>query len=156
MVKKILMIVFVAVFFAGCKKDNKCDYNECAVKASDTEIQGVKDYLASQNITNATQHCSGIFYVIDKAGTGKHPAACSSVNVTYRGMLTNGVVFDQGTADLGLDEVIRGWRNGIPLIGPGGFIHLYIPPSLGYGSNANGPIPANSILVFDVALNATN
>jgi FKBP-type peptidyl-prolyl cis-trans isomerase FkpA len=78
------------------------------------------------------------------------------VNVTYRGMLTNGVVFDQGTADLSLDQVITGWRNGIPKIGTGGLIHLYIPPSLGYGPNANGAIPANSILVFDVLLNATN
>jgi FKBP-type peptidyl-prolyl cis-trans isomerase FkpA len=154
--KKFLVIVLAVIAFTGCKKNDKCDYNECAMKASETEIQSVKDYLTSQGITNATQHCSGMFYVIDKAGTGKHPGACSDVNVTYRGMLTNGVVFDQGTLDLGLDGVITGWRNGIPQIGTGGFIHLYIPPSLGYGSRDNGSIPANSILVFDVALNATN
>jgi FKBP-type peptidyl-prolyl cis-trans isomerase FkpA len=156
MIKKILIAVMALIVFTGCKKGNKCDYNDCGTKASDAEIQSVKDYLGSQGITNAAQHCSGMFYVIDKTGADKHPGACSGVNVTYRGMLTSGVVFDQGTADLGLDGVITGWRNGIPLIGVGGLIHLYIPPSLGYGSSANGPIPANSILVFDVLLNATN
>ena len=155
MIKNILVAVLAMIVFTGCKKD-KCDYNECAVKAPDAEIQAVKDYLASQGITNAVQHCSGMFYVIQNAGSGKNPTACSDVNVTYKGMLTNGVVFDQRTIDLGLDGVITGWRNGIPLIGAGGFIQLYIPPSLGYGSSANGPIPANSILVFDVVLNATN
>jgi FKBP-type peptidyl-prolyl cis-trans isomerase FkpA len=156
MIKKILVAVMVLVTFSACKKNNKCEYNECAAKAPDSEIQSVKDYLASQGITNATQHCSGMFYLITNAGTGKQPAACSAVNVTYRGMLTNGVVFDQNTIDLSLDQVITGWRNGIPKIGVGGLIHLYIPPSLGYGPNANGPIPANSVLVFDVMLNATN
>jgi FKBP-type peptidyl-prolyl cis-trans isomerase FkpA len=155
MMKKILVAVLAVIVLAGCKK-NKCEYNECSKKASDAEIQAVKDYLASQGITNAVQHCSGMFYVIQNAGTGQHPAACSGVNVTYKGALTNGVVFDQGTADLALDEVITGWRNGLPQIGVGGFMHLYIPPSLGYGSAPYGSIPANSILVFDVVLNATN
>lgn len=153
MIKRLVCLVMIAALFGGCKK-NKCDYNECAIKAPDSEIQAVKDYLASKGITNATQHCSGMFYVIDNNGSGKHPTACSSVNVTYKGMLTNGTTFDQGTIDIGLDQVVTGWRDGIPQIGAGGVIHLYIPPSLGYGPNANGPIPANSILIFDVTLNA--
>jgi FKBP-type peptidyl-prolyl cis-trans isomerase len=95
-----------------------------------------------------------MFYVIDNAGNGKHPTACSTVNVTYVGKLTNGSTFDQGTIDIGLDGVVTGWRNGIPKVGSGGVIHLYIPPTLGYGPYANGPIPANSILVFDVTLNS--
>lgn len=153
--KNFLAGLMIMMAFSACKKNN-CDYNECAIKAPDSEIQAVKDYLASQGITNATQHCSGMFYVIQDAGSGKQPTACSDVNVTYSGMLTSGVVFDQGTISFGLDEVITGWRNGVTKIGTGGFIHLYIPPTLGYGASANGPIPANSILVFDVQLNATN
>ena len=154
MMKKLCGLMIVA-FFSGCSKD-KCDYNECAVKAPDSEIQAVQNYLSSQGITNAVQHCSGMFYVISIAGSEKHPSACSNVNVTYNGKLTNGTSFDQGTSDLGLGDLINGWRNGIPKIGSGGFIHLYIPPSLGYGPYANGPIPANSILVFDVKLNSIN
>jgi len=153
MMKKLLLVLAIAsIVNTGCSK-NKCDYNECATKAPDTEIQAVQSYLSSKGITNAVQHCSGIFYVIDNAGSGKHPNGCSEVNVTYKGMLTNGSTFDQGTTDLRLDEVIPGWRNGIPRVAVGGIIHLYIPPTLGYGPYANGPIPANSILVFDVTLN---
>jgi FKBP-type peptidyl-prolyl cis-trans isomerase FkpA len=155
MMRKLLLGLLTVALFAGCNK-NKCDYNECAIKAPDSEIQAVQNYLSSKGITTAVQHCSGMFYVIDNNGTGKHPTACSSVNVTYKGMLTNGSTFDQGTIDIGLDGVVTGWRNGIPKIGKGGIIHLYIPPTLGYGSYANGPIPANSILVFDVTLNGVN
>lgn len=153
MIKKLFALITIAALFGGCKK-NKCDYDECAIKASTSEIQSVKDYLASKGVTNAIQHCSGMFYVIDNGGSGKHPTACSSVNVTYKGTLTNGTSFDQGTIDLGLDQVITGWRDGIPQIAAGGVIHLYIPPSLGYGSSAVGSIPANSILIFDVTLNS--
>jgi FKBP-type peptidyl-prolyl cis-trans isomerase FkpA len=153
MIKKLFALITIVALFGGCKK-NKCDYDECALKAPASEIQSVKDYLASKGITNATQHCSGMFYMIDNAGSGKHPNGCSTISVTYKGMLTNGSTFDQGTTDLGLDQVITGWRNGIPQVGAGGVIHLYIPPSLGYGSSGVGTIPANSILVFDVTLNS--
>ena len=56
------------------------------------------------------------------------------------------------TADFMLNGVIPGWTDGIPLIKQGGRIHLYIPPSLGYGNRAVESIPANSILLFDVTL----
>jgi FKBP-type peptidyl-prolyl cis-trans isomerase FkpA len=153
MMRRLLFAVLIVAAFAGCNKKTSCDYNECAIKAPDSEIQAVQSYLGSKGITDAVQHCSGIFYVISNSGSGNHPTACSQVNVSYRGMLTNGSTFDQGTTTLGLDQVITGWRNGIPKVGVGGVIHLYIPPTLGYGAQANGPIPANSILVFDVTLN---
>jgi FKBP-type peptidyl-prolyl cis-trans isomerase FkpA len=151
MLKKVVLGLVIMISFASCSK--KCDYNSCAVVAPASEIQAVQSYLSANGIA-ATQHCSGLFYVIEQMGSGKKPSACERVNATYVGKLTNGSVFDQGTATFGLDEVIRGWTNGLPLIKSGGTIHLYIPPSLGYGSQANGPIPANSILIFDVALNS--
>lgn len=155
MIKKIFSAVVVLCFLAGCSKNPSCDYNECSIKAPDNEIQAVQGYLSSKGITNAVQHCSGLFYVIDNIGTGKHPNACSTVNVDYVGTLTNGNVFDQNTGySFSLGEVIPGWRNGIPQVRAGGEIHLYVPPTLGYGSQPNGPIPANSILVFDVKLNS--
>jgi len=157
MLKQIAAAFFLIIFFTGCLKNKQpaCNYNSCSYQAPASEIQAVKDYLTSKGITNATQHCSGLFYVIDNQGTGKQPAACSAVSVNYTGSLTDGTVFDQGTNfQTYLNAVIPGWTNGVPLIKAGGTIRLYIPPSLGYGSQANGPIPANSILIFDVNLNS--
>lgn len=155
--KKMIAALIMVVSLSGCFKDpaKTCNYDSCTYKAPASEIQAVKDYLTSQGITNAVQHCSGLFYVIDNAGSGAQPNACSYVSVNYKGSLTNGTVFDQGSDfQTALNAVIPGWTNGVPLIKAGGTIHLYIPPSLGYGSQANGPIPANSILIFDVVLNA--
>jgi len=158
MIKKLTFCFFVAAFFSGClkKKETTCSYDPCYDKAPASEVQAVQDYLSSQGITNAQEHCSGMYYVIDSAGSGKQPSPCSAVDVNYVGRLTNGNVFDQGTHyQTFLGSVIQGWANGVPLIKEGGVIHLYIPPSLGYGSQPYGPIPANSVLIFDITLNAT-
>jgi FKBP-type peptidyl-prolyl cis-trans isomerase FkpA len=159
--KKLLAISIVALLLFNCKKsdDNSgprlCTYDPCALKAPASEIQSVQDYLTANSIT-ATQHCSGLFYKIETVGTGDTANACSYVRVKYIGKLTNGTVFDQkqgaDTYANFLSNLIRAWINGIPLIKVGGKIHLYIPPSLGYGSQANGSIPANSILIFEVEL----
>ena len=151
--KKIIFGIVVLLAFAGCSK-NKCEYNECGVVAPAAEIQAVKDYLSSKSITTAIQHCSGMFYVVDNPGSGTAPDFCSTVSVTYQGTLTNGTQFDKSTSPVafGLSDVITGFRNGIPLIKKGGRVHLYVPPSLGYGSRPNGSIPANSVLIFDVTL----
>lgn len=75
------------------------------------------------------------------------------MKVNYLGRLTNGDVFDQGNGvEFALSKLVIGWQEGIPLIGAGGKIKLYLPPSLAYGSQAVSGIPANSILVFDIDL----
>jgi FKBP-type peptidyl-prolyl cis-trans isomerase FkpA len=153
MLKQICAVLITVGLLAGCKK-TKCGYDECAIKAPASEVQAVQNYLASQNITNALQHCSGLFYVIDTLGTGQYPNACAGVTARYVGKLINGNMFDHGTATFSLREVITGWRNGIPLVRAGGKIRLYIPPSLGYGSVRVGSIPENSILIFEVGLDA--
>jgi FKBP-type peptidyl-prolyl cis-trans isomerase FkpA len=159
MMKRTLLFLGLVALFSGCLKntgsEQKCTYDPCSAKAPATEIQALKDTLANRGIT-ATEHCSGLFYVVENPGTGVAPEACSYVTVKYKGSLTNGTVFDETksgqTYSNYLANLIRGWLNGIPLIKTGGKIHLYIPPSLGYGSNASEKIPANSILFFEVEL----
>lgn len=154
--KRILFGFLIAISCAGCLKgenNTTCNYNACSLVAPASEIQAVQNYLSGAGITGAQQHCSGAFYIIDEAGTGATPTACSRVNATYTGKFTNGSQFDAATADFGLQQVITGWTNTIPLIKAGGRIRLFIPPSLGYGPNDYRGIPGNSILIFDVQLN---
>ena len=93
-------------------------------------------------------------------GTGAEAKAGDTVTVNYVGMLTNGTVFDasanHGTTGfsfpLGTGHVIKGWDEGVAGMKVGGKRELVIPASLGYGAQANGAIPANSTLVFEVEL----
>ena len=79
------------------------------------------------------------------------------IAVRYQGWLADGTRFDHNQAPralfnlvLGQRRVIEGWEQGIPGMRVGGKRLLVIAPSLGYGTTANGPIPANSVLVFEV------
>jgi FKBP-type peptidyl-prolyl cis-trans isomerase len=96
-------------------------------------------------------------------GTGAEAVAGKSVTVNYTGTLTNGTVFDSSysrnqpfTFTLGAGQVIKGWDEGVVGMKVGGKRKLVIPPSLGYGSQAQGPIPANSTLIFEVQLVSVN
>lgn len=147
-----------ALFLLSCnKKNDSCNYDSCAIKAPDSEIAALQNYLTGNSIT-ATMHCSGVFYSVQSEGTGQNPTACSNISVKYKGMLTNGSVFDQTATPVGfnLGMLVPAWRNVLPLIKGGGRIIMYVPPTLGYGSQANGPIPANSILIFEVDLVSVN
>lgn len=162
MTRKLLLVVLsiVAVTQFSCLKSIDCDFSECEVVAPQSEITVISNYLAANTLT-ATQHCSGLFYTVNTTGAGKKPDACSNVHVKYVGRLANGNVFDQQITDglsIGLNQVIRGWRVGIPLMNAGGSITLYIPPTLGYGAQdlrdgaGNVVIPGNSMLIFNVDL----
>ncbi|HEU4469993.1 MAG TPA: FKBP-type peptidyl-prolyl cis-trans isomerase [Flavisolibacter sp.] len=157
MFKKFLFGLSAMAIFSGCLKsspmEDPCDYDPCEFKAPQSEIQAVQDYLTSNGI-NATQDCSGLFYYVDGQGTGANPGTCSIVTVQYEGRFTNGSVFEATTSPVsfGVNQVIRGWRNGLPKVKAGGSIYLYIPPSLAYGSSGNSSIPPNSILIFKVDL----
>jgi FKBP-type peptidyl-prolyl cis-trans isomerase len=99
-------------------------------------------------------------YVKDiTVGTGAEATAGSQITVNYVGTLTDGTVFDssipRGTPFsfvLGSGQVIQGWERGFAGMKEGGTRVLIIPASLGYGAQAIGPIPANSMLVFEVEL----
>ena len=153
--KSFFVFLFAVIFFSSCsKKIDPCKYDACAVAAPASEIAQLEAYLSSAAITTAIKHCSGMYYTIDAAGSGATANICNTVAVKYKGQLTNGTVFDQSTSPVAfrLDGLIEAWKKGIPLIKPGGKIKLYCPPSLAYGSQAVGTIPANSILIFEVEL----
>jgi FKBP-type peptidyl-prolyl cis-trans isomerase FkpA len=150
--KNLLWALLLPVFVLSCKKEPNCP--EINVKAPDAEIAALKAYISGAGIT-ANEDPRGFFYKIDITGTGNKPTACSGVTVDYTGKLTNGTQFDAGSnVSFNLSQLILGWQLGIPLLNSGGTITLYLPPSFGYGPNANGSIPGNSILIFTVKLSA--
>ncbi len=100
---------------------------------------------------------SGLQYKIIAAGSEVKAGPTDAVHVYYKGSLIDGTVFDQSPAEaepvkLTLDRVIKGWTEGLQLIGEGGKIELYIPSELGYGENGNRAIKPNSTLIFEVEL----
>ena len=160
MKKLILPVLIMSLSFAACKKDdNKCTAKETTVVASSVEIQRIQQYLADSSIT-AVQHPSGIFYKIEAPGNSSKPNICSYVTVRYVGKFFDGRIFDQttgnNTASFELKDLIGGWHKGLPLIGVGGKITLFIPPSLAYGPGLYDQgvevIPPNAFMVFDIEL----
>lgn len=100
---------------------------------------------------------SGLKYRIRRKSDGQKPTASNGVKVHYRGWLDNGKEFDSSygrgePAKFQLNEVIKGWTEGLQLIGVGGMIELEIPPDLAYGSQNKPGIPPNSTLHFVVEL----
>lgn len=120
----------------------------------------LQSYLKSNK--NAKKTESGLVYEVIKQGTDKKPKATDTVEVHYHGTLIDGTVFDS-SVDRGekitfpLNRVIKGWTEGLQLVGEGGKIKLVIPPELGYGDQGAPPkIPGGSTLVFEVELFAIN
>ena len=100
---------------------------------------------------------SGLQYEVIKMGKGKKPAATDRVKVHYHGTLTDGTVFDSSVergepTSFGLNQVIKGWTEGLQLMPVGSKFRFYIPQELGYGAQAAGSIPPYSTLIFEVEL----
>lgn len=133
-----------------------CDQTPVTIKAPDAEVAALKQYIDANHIV-ATADARGFYYAIKTPGTGNKPTVCANVTVNYKGQLTNGSSFDSGNGvSFGLNQLIVGWQEGIPLVAPGGSITLYLPPSLAYGDQAQSGIPAKSILVFQIDLISVN
>ncbi len=103
---------------------------------------------------------SGMLYEVLKQGSGPKPASeTATVVVHYTGTLIDGTKFDSSVdrgqpATFGLNQVIKGWTEGVQLMNTGSKYRFYIPPELAYGADARpgGPIGPNSTLIFDVEL----
>jgi FKBP-type peptidyl-prolyl cis-trans isomerase FkpA len=99
---------------------------------------------------------SGLQYEVVQAAEGPKPAATDVVRVHYTGTLVDGTEFDsskeRGPAQFPLNQVIKGWTEGVQLMSVGSKFKFTIPAELAYGERDMGTIPANSVLVFDVEL----
>jgi FKBP-type peptidyl-prolyl cis-trans isomerase len=99
---------------------------------------------------------SGVEYIVIKPGAGPTPTSEDVALVDYRGTLTNGTEFDASKpgepTPFPVARVVPGFSEALMLMPKGSKYRVWIPPKLGYGDRDAGPIPANSVLVFDITM----
>jgi len=101
---------------------------------------------------------SGLQYeVLVKSDNTDHPGPSDKVKVHYHGTLIDGTVFDSSVErgdpiSFGLNQVIKGWTEGVQLMSIGDKFRFFIPHDLAYGKRRAGTIGPGSTLIFDVEL----
>ena len=138
-----------------------------AQMAAQQNIEGQKNLIAGQKFLAANKTkpgvrttASGLQYKVVRPGAGPTPKATDTVRVKYKGTLIDGTEFDSTEknggqpAEFALNQVIKGWSEGVALMPVGSKYMFWIPANLGYGPNGPQPIGANATLVFEVELMA--
>jgi FKBP-type peptidyl-prolyl cis-trans isomerase FkpA len=150
MLRKFIAFSFLLVTAISCTKTaDVIDYGPADKKTIET-------YLTAHSLV-AQSTASGLYYIIENPGGTNHPNLKSKISVNYKGYLADGTIFDSSyptgaPLSIALSSVVKGWQEGLPLIGAGGKIQLFVPSALGYASTATGVIPANSVIMFDIEL----
>jgi len=132
-----IVTLFFIILFFGCEEKK-------TVYEIDDEI--IQEYLQKTHLdTAAIKHSSGLYYIIENEGYGKHPDIYDNIEVLTLGYYTDSVVFQSDNAPINgpLSSFIKGWQYGIPMIGKGGKIKLFIPRYLAYNKE---------VLIFDIDL----
>jgi len=148
--RNIILLFAVGLFLTGTSCEKELSPEEQYKK--DLEI--IQNYIAEHNL-DAQKTPSGLHFVVHTLGTGNHPYANDNVRVRYKGYTTDGKVFDQSEPEgivFNLQQVIKGWTEGIPKFKEGGKGILLIPSKLAYGEKGAGSISPNTVLIFDVDL----
>jgi FKBP-type peptidyl-prolyl cis-trans isomerase len=124
-----------------------------------TEAESAAFFAKLKENKNVVVLPDGLCYEIIKSGTGDYPKPTQVVKVNYTGKFINGTVFDSttrhtppGPIEIGLNQVIPGWTEGIQKINAGGQIRLYIPGDLAYGDQPPRGMAPDATLIFDVEL----
>jgi FKBP-type peptidyl-prolyl cis-trans isomerase len=143
---------------------------EAEIKAEQEKMEKIKsmgipeykEYFKNEMLKSypkAIQTESGLMIEIENPGEDPKPMAGQQVSVHYTGMFTDGKVFDSSKSRnqpidfaLGKGMVIKGWDEGIGMIGKGGKAKLIIPYYLAYGPGGRSIIPPYATLIFDVEL----
>lgn len=102
---------------------------------------------------------SGLQYKVIREGKGAGPKMTDGVRMRYRGTLTSGAEFDSAMdlaeSDVPVIPVMgahKGWSEALQLMRPGAKWQLFVPPALGFGESQAGPVPPNSVLIYEIEL----
>jgi FKBP-type peptidyl-prolyl cis-trans isomerase FklB len=133
-------------------------------KAAEASKQVGDAFLAANKAKEGVKTtASGLQYKVIKEGAGSTPKATDLVNVHYEGKLVDGTVFDSSyksgePIEFPLNNVIKGWTEGLQLMKTGGKYEFVIPANLAYGATPpkGSKIPPDATLIFTVELLAVN
>lgn len=134
---------------------------EMSVKSKVNKEKGIAFLAENKKKEGVVELPSGLQYKIITPGLGENPKPSDEVTVHYTGTLLDGTIFDSSIktgkpVTFPLSGVITGWTEGLQQIKPGGKIMLFIKSDLAYGDREVGPIPAGSLLTFEVELLSIN
>lgn len=151
----LFIIIAVVLMFYFRSNTNK----EAAVKNRLIGSAFLKENKTADGVIETT---SGLQYLIVNKGEEKtHPTSTDQVKVHYHGTLLDGTVFDSSVdrnepISFGLNQVIKGWTEGVQLMTVGDKFRFFIPSGLAYGDRSAGQIAPGSTLIFDVELLGIN
>lgn len=130
-----------------------------AAKAGTNRTEGNNFLAKNKTQPGVVTTASGLQYQVLRPGSGERPMPTSKVRVNYEGKLLDGTVFDSSYTRgepivFGLDQVVKGWSEGVALMPVGAKYRFWIPGELAYGEQGTpgGPIGPNATLTFDVEL----
>ena len=134
---------------------------EVQALAASNAAEGKQFLLQNGKKSGVKTTASGLQYQVLTQGSGKSPKATDKVKVHYEGRLIDGTIFDSSykrgePVTFPLNQVIKGWTEGLQLMKEGGKYRLFVPANLGYGEAGNADIEPNSVLIFDIELLQVN
>lgn len=145
---KLFFVIILSIIFSSCSSEDEM---------LGPEEDQIKSYIKSKKLVVTDSTTVGLRFILTKANpTGAKLVSGQSVSVNYAGKFIAGKKtdkeFDSGkfTFGLGQKEVVDGFDLGIAKMRVGEKAILIFPSSLGYGSNSQGGIPANTPLLFDI------
>lgn len=136
------------------KEMMKRQQEERKVQGEKNKAEGEKFLAENAKKEGVKTTESGLQYKVIKEGNGPSPKLEDRVSVTYRGAMLDDTVFDERKKPITfkLQNMINGWKEGIPLMKIGSKFRFFIPSNLGYGPRGNRNIGPNAVLIFDVEL----